>query len=581
MSAPTRYIEINSLYRNRVRYPHPSQFMVEISNSGSKMNAFSSYDPVFYSTPIYPPASSNEVSTNYVYPTVGYMYAPTLTVDPPTDPYSVAVIPVAASNDTNMELIPLSTLSNAYVGDILELVTKVGGTTTTNEYRTITDYSVEHTEIVNATVAANFTTTSVPLSGLSCNIDDFFIGWTVTFDNTTDPDLSGVSRVITEYRAVDRTVFFTDPIIPTITLGDTVLLSQPIYHIKIDTPFTVGVLPSLENNFTTSAYTTYRIRKNTPALQGTLVSGTSSGFVLPAAAGNIDYTGKMIWITSEPVILTDTVAASGVNTLTLTAAASGFANDYFNGMFVELTGGGFSGYRYLITDWNQGTLTLTVNVNWNAAGGAPGAAVPLRIVAQNPNNYHLITTYNTSTRTGTISPGFSYTLWNGSTVSYSVGTATFNILNFKRDNYYPLDYADSSVSQQQAVCYEIELISLVLPRVPVVSWYGGTILDYPYVYVEFKSMSQGTSAYDFPSNNPNARNAMFRAMMIYDIQEAKFITLDGHEMRQTLKFKWNDSFLFSVYLPNGELFLTDSDTSTPDEPNPLLQISACFGLRRL
>ena len=53
-------------------------------------------------------------------------------------------------------------------------------------------------------------------------------------------------------------------------------------------------------------------------------------------------------------------------------------------------------------------------------------------------------------------------------------------------------------------------------------------------------------------------------------------------MVQTLKFKPNDNFKFGVYLPNGDPFKTiEEDTTSPLKPNPLVQISAVFSLKRL
>jgi len=77
---------------------------------------------------------------------------------------------------------------------------------------------------------------------------------------------------------------------------------------------------------------------------------------------------------------------------------------------------------------------------------------------------------------------------------------------------------------------------------------------------------------------------MFRVPIINrstDVSGNAFVPLDGQGMIQTTKFKPNDAFLFSVYLPNGELLITQDDYLSPSHPNPLLQISACFGISRL
>ena len=164
------------------------------------------------------------------------------------------------------------------------------------------------------------------------------------------------------------------------------------------------------------------------------------------------------------------------------------------------------------------------------------------------------------------------------------GGELYEINQFTRDNAVPFVYTGSLVSQQEMVCYEVELITLVLPNRILVS--GGRSSFYPYVYVELQNVS-GTSAGNsniIYSNNPNATRMLFRAS-IDDIPNplvSPFIKIDGDGMVQTIKFKPNDSFKFGVYLPNGKEFDTITpETFSPQPSNPLIQISAVFSMRRL
>ena len=160
----------------------------------------------------------------------------------------------------------------------------------------------------------------------------------------------------------------------------------------------------------------------------------------------------------------------------------------------------------------------------------------------------------------------------------------FEILQFTRDNAVPFCYSGSLVSQQEMVCYEIELINLVLPNKTLTS--GGRTAFYPYVYVELQNVSgasAGTKCVIY-SNNPNSTRMLFRAA-IDDIPTpviSPFVKIDGDGMVQTVKFKPNDNFKFGVYLPNGEPLQTvELDSFSPDSPDPLLQVSAMFSLKRL
>jgi hypothetical protein len=544
------------------------------------------------------------------------MYGPLINGGNLPSDYIVGILPITRNVNNQLNIIPPlghaydsifdTGYENGYIGDMLELVeyTVGGAVVASNEYRKILDYRViplsETPAYVTTTVDGTepILTTSISLSS-TCDIDNFFTGWIIEFTSTTDTDLSGVQRVVSYYRGYDQTIFFNEPILAeTITGGDGVVLKIPVYEIRLESPFSIGELPVLDSNCSFDDNTTFRIRSgcDTPLNEGTLTSGTTSTFVLPASAGTLDYTGNMLWITSDPIVFSNTLASAsfvsdGSNqiqgTFVLPAGASIYPDDFFNNMTITLTSGSFSGQSYIITDWDNATLTGTVTPGWTSiiVGTTNPGADTFDITQPNPSQYRRITSYDIATRTGTVFPSFTYTNEQGTTTRYAVSSVdTYEILQFKQDNYHPLDYAESPVSQQQAHCYEIQLISLTLPNRPLKTGTGGTIAFYPYVYVEFKSVTQGTSAYDFNSNNPVvSKNIMFRAPIVYNYnpKESSFITVDGHGMTQILKFKPNDAFRFSVYLPNGELFTTDDDYVSPSEPNPLVQISACFGIKRL
>jgi hypothetical protein len=164
------------------------------------------------------------------------------------------------------------------------------------------------------------------------------------------------------------------------------------------------------------------------------------------------------------------------------------------------------------------------------------------------------------------------------------GGESYEILQFTRDNAVPFTYTGSMVSQQQMVCYEIELINLVLPNKTLTT--GGRIAFYPYVYVELQSVSGASSGTKniIYSNNPHANRMLFRAA-IDDIPTpliSPFIKIDGDGMVQTVKFKPNDNFKFGVYLPNGTLLQTITpENFSPAPSNGFNQISALFSMKRL
>jgi len=159
-----------------------------------------------------------------------------------------------------------------------------------------------------------------------------------------------------------------------------------------------------------------------------------------------------------------------------------------------------------------------------------------------------------------------------------------NIVSFKGDNYTPLIYNGSVVSQNETVAYEISLVNLTLPNILLVS--GSRAAYYPYIYVQLSNVTASSSSSKnvIYSNNPNSYNALFLVPItdITDPLRSPFIKLDAGSMVQTVKFKPNDCLRFSVFLPNGEEYLTVmSDYYSPSAPNVLVQIDALFGIRRL
>lgn len=199
-----------------------------------------------------------------------------------------------------------------------------------------------------------------------------------------------------------------------------------------------------------------------------------------------------------------------------------------------------------------------------------------------------IISYNGTTKTAVVSPAF--------TTAPSTSDP-YELLPYTRDSTVPFVYTGSLTSQQQSVCYEIELLNLVLPNRTLESSTGGRVTSHPYLYVELHSMSAASTSNNTTiySNNPNSSKMLFRAVVddtpITTV--SPFVKIDGDGMVQTVKFKPNDSFKFSVYHTNGDLFTLRSlntnsstaadsiDTTGPEAPDPLVQISALFSLKRV
>lgn len=189
--------------------------------------------------------------------------------------------------------------------------------------------------------------------------------------------------------------------------------------------------------------------------------------------------------------------------------------------------------------------------------------------------------------TGTIENDVAFTfrsVFLESPLEIASSFTPFQIFPFSSDNHNPFVYTGSM--QQEIVCYQIELLNLIIPNKILNCGVGGRIAFYPYIYVELSNISGSSSGMknSIYSNNPNATSMVFR-VPIYDVQNptnSSFVKLDGDGMTQTLKFKPNDSIFFSVRLSNGELFKTlETETYSPLNPNPEIQISAAFSFKKV
>ena len=242
-------------------------------------------------------------------------------------------------------------------------------------------------------------------------------------------------------------------------------------------------------------------------------------------------------------------------------------NGYYNNLYIVRGGGEVR----TITDYQVtrvgNTITSRIATVNTAFGGIPG---PFTITS------------------GIVNPGFTSIISQFATPAHDLlgGQLNYGFLPFSYDNLYPFVYTGSQVSQQEMSCYQIQLISIVLPNLTLDTNYGSLISFHPYVYVELQNVSAAGSGHNniIYSNNPNANKMLFRCVIgnVPAPGSQRFIALNSDGMVQTIKFKPNDNLRFSVHMPSGDLFKTIiPETFGPFIPNPFIQISACFSIKRV
>ena len=467
-----RYLEVESTFRDRNRFPLPSQFEIPISQTGRKLK-MNAVDPVCNSSPILTWSGNkfNAVAGNLI-----------------TGNIDLNISALGHSSDTNCFVITvvndnhLQRQKNYYRGAIITVnIASTGGT----EVRRITEY--EYLSNTKAKICV--------LNSFSNNLANNDI-----FEITDPTDLSDLSN---PYFFVPTGKPITDAYVGYILYNESrndyknIINYDPVSHL-----LKTNSIPA-----TWLASDHYNIRNEIPS--------------------NVFQQGALTTLSTVQILLGSPI------------------DNVYNGNFVRIRANNLTGYgNNLVSPQNESRRI----VKYDALSGIL-----------------------------TVTPSFS---------AIPSITDDVEILPFSYDNLNPFVYSGSMVSQQQMVCYSIELINLILPNKILKVGRGNRIAFYPYVYVELTNVSNANSGVTniIYSNNPNSSKMLFR-LSINDTTNpstSPFLKINGDKMTQTIKFKPNDNLKFSVYLPSGELFETEEEEFySPTKPNDLIQINALFSIKRL
>ncbi len=227
-----------------------------------------------------------------------------------------------------------------------------------------------------------------------------------------------------------------------------------------------------------------------------------------------------------------------------------------------------------------GTVDTSVNTTSSSFALDPSAST---IVNQYQNSYLRFTSgqnINQTLRVDSYS-GFSRIVTLSGFLPFSVlpGDAV-ELSAFSRDNASTL----FSVGNTNKAIYECELKWLSVPNQVLNVGYGGTVANYPYLYVKLFNEGNQLSSQVLYSNNPSSSNVLFKVPVneYFGIENGQFITLKDSKSLQTISLNPDQDMRFEVTLPTGEILqFATSDNLTPSAPNPFLQINALFTLRKI
>lgn len=537
-----RYIELSSSYRDRNLWPSPAEFEVPISQTGvlSKNNAV---DPVSLAEPLFAWSGncltiggtaiilaiiSNPFSGNLAYASDGLVFSITSTA-------------------------PYQQLKNYYNGLILFESDR-------NNFRRIINSIYEGLDATGNYREKIFIAS--PLSDTFAYSDNVIIQDPSDFTNVNMPFLF-VPNGATQENAYNNYILYNEtinqyrPILRYDNTTNIITLDTTTSSISTDMSGPIAISGSAGTYWTITDNFSLRINPPIIPFLGTNTTLGTSPTVFNTFDADIGG-GNFITIQTSlsTLIITD---PSGT---TLSSITDFYKNDFLRILpFGSTILSSDVRYEFDPTPSNNQSRRIVSYIRYEDFNN-PGIFYGV---------FYLATPYNT-------------TIDNLYITTPSFSGCSIEILAYNYDNYNPFIYSGSLTSQQENVCYEMQLISLTLPNAVLNVANGGRLVSYPYIYVEISNISNGTLKNIMYSNNPNATNAIFKCQ-IYDInlpQNTPFVRIDGTGMLATIKFKPNDNLYLKVFMDNGQLFQTIlPELYSPSKPNSFNQITAMFSIKRI
>ncbi len=585
-----QYLEIDSTYRDRKRFPNPGQFDVIISQSGRK-DKINAIDPVSLASPIRTYIPNGLVTTSFPF---GHMY-----IDDSISYTGFSYIPINSTNSENSFILAIPSISNYYVSKLSNYyrTCKIGFYSiinpqfiTQNPVFTITIQTWDYLTTSFVNVDGNIFTPNIIIDNQQV---DYF---RISFNESIDIDLYNtvcgvIFNISTDY--TNGTVFIPDGEISSQIYKNWYIYNETTHESSIILAYdgTNSCASIEQRSFDISGY----INLQTFPVATPYV--TDITVTLNNIIGN-NYTeiknGSVLYLTNYvdpfyPIIVLNIISYNYTKTIDCVLRfIAPFTEFYDNPLenkhiFYLFNEKNWKLHHTIslrkelpISDSTFGINSTNINVNLSLDSSRNvndyiNSFIRITQVGSNKQQNRIIKTYSGY-------PDFTAML-DSPLISAPMAGDTYEILPFTRDNFNPFNYNGTLLSQD--VCYEIQLINLIIPNVSMKQ--GGRPVSYPYFYVELEQYDSGIPNTIY-SNNPNSFRKLFK-VPITDISIPyvnSFLTFDKSSMLKIIKFNPNKNFRFGVYLHDGRIWEPEEiDTNSPTIPNPNLQTSALFLLRRI
>ena len=623
------YIDVDSTFRDRLRYPNPADFKVEYSNRRNRHSIDKARNIISDAYPYYQwqwgclgTGTDGTGQATVVSTITGGSLVGTLSELSLSDALTA---PTHASVDSISSNFASSTTNVDYFSGLKISIDTHGATDKTQQARIIKHNSVENTitlssalssggasdfvlETSDWTITNSSTSSKIFIPGGSSKdghyVGDYYECLMYGSSDTANPTVHQF-RKITKYNGFTKLAtlesalsFFDNPDGAANQSGTH--STTYVHRLRKKIP----ILPSGSSaNVGTD---------NIPLIQGTSSSGAIARISLHTA-GSGHVAGDVVTIaggTNGKVLIDSVDSNGGALIVSLLRGGSGYSTS--TGSLQSATSGSGTGLKVNIL--NIGTSVNIHNANGVsttkneykdkilyypafASGGGTADTDPSAAQDFIPQNNSVDVDSNVSyTDSKHCSfPIIAHNYYAGdginelviktlstTEVAYFVANKEFNILDYKEDGVKMIVNNTTLDPRKLSNYYEINLLNLTLPNSALMTGPGGFLANHSYIMVEFFSDSHDKT-HIYNTNNPNLENVMFKCMVLdsSNPNTIPFLKFKGHYPVLS-PFRLDESVNFRVLMPNGEVFRTSSSDSVPPViPDKDLQVSATFMLKRV
>jgi hypothetical protein len=163
------------------------------------------------------------------------------------------------------------------------------------------------------------------------------------------------------------------------------------------------------------------------------------------------------------------------------------------------------------------------------------------------------------------------------------GTDEISFNSLIRENVRPLQFQQLPYTEVRY--FEVRFKHLIMPNKTLAVGTGGSLINYPFFFVEIYNQGDRGSSSVMLANSPN-QNVIFKVYITrtYYDQPTQFYvlkTMDETEQRPILMFRPDKDTFIRILMPDGQTVVKyqQNDYVSPFAPNPLLQISLSLSLR--